>query len=88
MTVELDGRQMYNRVSTHDHLQQRLELPDYYGRNLDALYDLLTEHADPLEIVVWYPEVLKEQLGRYGDALLRTLQEAAGSNPSLTIRIE
>jgi len=39
-------------------------------------------------IVVQYSEELKEQLGRYAAALLRTLLEAAGRNPNLTIRIE
>jgi len=88
MTVELDGRLMYDRASVHDILQTQLNLPDYYGRNLDALYDLLTEQGEPMVIVVQYSEELKEQLGRYAAALLRTLLEAAGRNPNLTIRIE
>jgi len=41
MTVELDGRLMHDRLSAHEYLKVQLALPDYYGRNLDALYDLL-----------------------------------------------
>ena len=41
MTLTLDGLQMSGRAAAHDHLKAQLKLPDYYGRNLDALYDLL-----------------------------------------------
>ena len=34
---------MISRREAHDHLTERLGLPEYYGRNLDGLYDLLTE---------------------------------------------
>ena len=42
MTVTLDGRFMTTRDNAHEHLAQQLKLPDWYGRNFDALYDLLT----------------------------------------------
>ena len=30
----------------HDALAAQLSLPDYYGRNLDALHDILSERRD------------------------------------------
>ena len=86
MAIILEGRAMTDRVAAHAHLAQRLELPEYYGRNLDALYDVLTELTG--EIVLEDPAAVTEQLGRYGEALLATMQEAAESNPGLTITIK
>ena len=44
-TIIIDGAAMTTRDAAHSHLALRLGLPDYYGRNLDALYDCLTERT-------------------------------------------
>ena len=87
MKVELDGRRMTDRNAAHDHLAAQLQFPEYYGRNLDALYDLLMEYSTPLEILFSHAEVMKEQLGTYGSALLHTLQEAENDNLNLIVTI-
>jgi ribonuclease inhibitor len=79
---------MIDRVAVHNHLSERLQLPSYYGRNLDALYDVLTEIGDDTEIVLENPAAVAEQLGKYGEALLSTMQEAAESNAHLTITLK
>lgn len=83
MRIELDGRQMTDRRAAHDYLQTQLHLPAYYGRNLDALYDLLTEQTAPLTIVLRFRAEMESYLGRYGENLLKTLQDAAAKNPAL-----
>ena len=77
MVLLIDGRLLSNREAVHDYFQTQLEFPPYYGRNLDALYDQLTERAMPLEIRIAHPEAIEAQLGRYGAALLKTLYDAA-----------
>ena len=52
MNVELDGRLMTDRTATHEYLKDKLALPDYYGKNLDALYDLLTEPGFSTQITI------------------------------------
>ena len=81
----LSGKEMISREAAHDHLAKILELPEYYGRNLDALYDLLMEISEETELVLLDPELVVHYLGRYGEALLSTLQEAAEENPNLII---
>lgn len=76
MTRYLDGRYMTTRENAHAHLAQQLELPERYGRNLDALYDLLTAGMDAEQICLRHAERLDE-LGAYGRQLLRVLREAA-----------
>ena len=88
MTVVLDGKAMVDRVTAHTHLAERLELPTYYGRNLDALYDVLTEIGEETELVLTDPAAVAEQMGKYGEALLATLQEAAEENPRLIVTLQ
>lgn len=83
--IDLDGEQMQDRSKTHDHLTERLQLPDYYGRNLDALYDILSERREPMQLVVRHRETILVRLGKYGEALCRTLEDAALSNPWLEV---
>ena len=86
MTVFLNGKEMCSRQALHDHLKQQLNLPDYYGRNLDALYDCLTERSEPTELLLADFACCREALGKYADALLSTLYHAALHNPQLQIR--
>ena len=51
MKVKLDTYQMIDREDAHEYLKNKFQFPDYYGRNLDALYDLLTE-MDETEVVI------------------------------------
>ena len=88
MVIELDGRAMTDRPAAHSHLAERLELPSWYGRNLDALYDVLTDISRETELILRDPGAVAEQLGRYGEALLDTLREAAESNPNLTVTLK
>jgi len=83
--VILDGRLMSDRSVIHDYLKQQLALPDYYGRNLDALYDLLTDRKDPLTVTIQHTAELANALGGYGVSLLVTFREAAEENPKLEL---
>ena len=76
MKVILDGRKMVDKETTHEYLKKELQLPDYYGCNLDALYDCLTETEEALEIQIDYQEDLYENLGEYAEALIETMQDA------------
>ena len=90
MTVKLilDGSTMESKAIVHDFLQKGLQLPAYYGRNLDALFDLLASRGEETEIVVTQWEALTVHLGHYAAALMDTLYDAAKENSKLTIKVE
>ena len=46
MDYRIDLTGIGNRADLHDRLQEALPLPVWYGRNLDAFYDCLTEQAE------------------------------------------
>ena len=43
MQIRLAPENFKTRETAHTYLKEILHLPDYYGRNLDALYDCLCE---------------------------------------------
>ena len=62
MRIELDCRQMADKQAVHAYLKQALSLPEYYGNNLDALFDILTEYEEPVELVLTHWHLLSKWL--------------------------
>lgn len=85
--ITLDLNRMTSLPALHNYLHQALELPEYYGMNLDALHDCLTELAIPTEIIV--PAKVKDEkyLGWYGAQLLQVLEDAAEENEALQVKL-
>lgn len=79
MEVILDGRKMTDKFTLHQYVKEQCKFPEYYGNNLDALYDVLTDRSEPLEIKLEHAEELKELLCGYGEAFIETLEDAAAS---------
>ena len=85
--ITLDIEKMRSLPMLHKYLHTALALPEYYGANLDALYDCLTEIAEPTELVVPQKVADEAYLGRYGQQFLQVLQDAAAANDALTITL-
>ena len=78
MKYILDGKKMVSREETHAYLKETFGFPEYYGKNLDALHDCLTEMAD-VEVELIHADDMLEALGRYGELLLKVLDEVKNS---------
>lgn len=85
--VVLDGVRMTSKEDAHGHMKQQFGFPEYYGHNLDALWDLLTTWSDPLYITLIHSEAMYENLGAYGVQLMDVFREAAEQNEKLRFQI-
>ena len=81
----LDGAAMTDRTAAHCELQRALELPEHYGRNLDALWDCVTGMKAGVSLI--HPAAMLNALGVYGCKLLQTLFEATDANENFHFRI-
>ena len=79
--VELIASQLTDKDILHAVLQRELELPEWYGRNLDALHDCLTELRDVELILVGWPD--EGYLAR----VRRVIVNAAWENQQLNLKI-
>ena len=78
MKIVLDLRKTKTPEELHARLQQALGFPDYYGRNLDALHDMLTSWDQPAVFALRLPE--KGDMAAYGQRLRRVFLDAAEEN--------
>ena len=84
--IILDGRFMTDKKSVHRYLAEQLEFPDYYGNNLDALYDCLNSICERTCISFINTELAEENLDTYFDMILTVFEDAAIENSSLMIK--
>lgn len=90
MEVILDASQMEKRKMAHTYLAEQLEFPEYYGHNLDALYDCLSDMTDlkvkfiniPSEPKVEADGTIKKN---YFDKVLRVFKDVAEDYENLEI---
>ena len=87
MRVTLDCRKMTDKRATHAYLKEALQFPDYYGNNLDALFDVLTDREEPLFVALAYWRQLSELLGAYGISLLETMRQASEENALVEVML-
>ena len=79
----LDGTMMDSRENLHSHLYMQFALPEYYGRNLDALWDCLTE-KEPGCIVIQRAELAESYaLGQ----LMRVLLDLVRRDPRWEVQL-
>ncbi len=74
-----------SRSALHDLFAQTLSLPQWYGRNLDALHDCLTERSEDLRITVAEASLTGALGERYVRQLLRLLRDCAEENPHVIL---
>ena len=74
--MQLDGNLI--KEQGHDYLMEALSLPEYYGKNLYALYDCLTEMECEIELI---------NASEVDDDILETFKDAANENNLLKFKI-
>ena len=85
--VTLDGTTAPTKEALHQHLARELAFPDWYGGNLDALFDCLTAVSEEVTITL-VEAALTESLGPYAQRVEKVLTRAAEKKPNLQIIIQ
>ena len=85
--VILDGRTIKDMDAVHGAFAEALGFPDYYGRNLDALHDCLTETSGPVTVVILEADALKAGLGERFSSLLRLLGDLLEEREGFSVYI-
>ena len=81
--ITLDGNILSDAALVHDYLREQLQFPEYYGKNLDALHDCLTDLSD-VEITITAPD----QDGAIFQKVLRVFKAADRENDELKVIFE
>ena len=81
----IDCTRIHSREDLHAIFREALAFPEWYGDNLDALYDCLTEISETtrLHLVNWADA--ESRLGPYARAAKRAILEAATQNSNLAV---
>ena len=76
-TVIINGSLIKSEKDFHIQMKLLLSLPEYYGENLDALWDCLTAWIDlPIKITWVDFDESKKYLGEYTDQIIKLFDNA------------
>ena len=73
--VLIDGNKVTDISLLHKEFSKALDFPKYYGNNLDALYDMLTETTEKIGIIAVNTDLLEENLGDKWKAFKRLMKD-------------
>lgn len=85
MEYTLYGSRMTSKETAQQHIADVFSFPDWYGRNLDALFDLLTTWPESVVIRLLEGDQMDNALGTYARGLRRVFADAAAQNPNLML---
>lgn len=83
--IRLDADRLTNREDMSDYMQKAFSLPEYFGRNLDALNDCLEDVDEEYYIVLDRECIRKICSDPYAYKVLLAMGRAAENNPFLHI---
>lgn len=83
MEITIDCGGIATKEELHAHIAEMLDFPDWYGHNLDALMDCLTDLDETTVILTGC-----ERVGFPADGFWEIFEDAERENPRLTVVFE
>ena len=82
--ITLDFKDFMSLKEAHKYIAKKLDFPDYYGANLDALFDCLTDISENVKIKIINCDLTDET----DNALVNVFWDADYENKSLQVEVE
>lgn len=88
-TIILDFAGIRSMWSLHEYLKETFHLPDYYGRNMDALWDCLhCAFEEPTTIVLKSIASLPSGMKEAGDIMLELFRDLEREDSEVSLEID
>ena len=86
---KLNGSAIRSLDDLYDQLSTRLSLPEHFGRNLDALWDVLFADVEGSFEIVWkHADDSRTLMGRDFDRAVKLLRELEEERDDFKLKIE
>lgn len=85
--ITLNGAYMRSKRGAHIYIKEQLDAPEYYGENLDALWDVLTSYSKPIKINFVNMDKSIGCLGEYGKSIIQVFQDAEEENKNIVFEM-
>ena len=80
-TVDLNGRKLVSETAAQDYLFDMFDFPNYYGEDLEALYDALVDISEETHVSIINRNIMENS--SYGSKLMWIFEDAASDNDKL-----
>jgi len=78
-------KNLISMKSFYEQIAFSFDFPEHFGRNLDALWDTITEVAGPLELIWEQPGLSRDALGEDYWLLLEILADAVAERDDFSL---
>lgn len=82
--IVLDGADYRKKADFFADIKEKMQFPDYFGNNLDALADCLSERGNDTTLILLNDRELQENLGEYAGGILQVFTDCAERNSHLS----
>ncbi len=86
--IIIDGEKIHTKEELHKAFAEQFGFPEWYGGNLDALHDCLTDIREKVIIRFVDYDELEEHLPIYGRLAVRVVRSACRDNPRLSCTVD
>lgn len=84
----LDGKEVRSLDRFYEEIAGQLGFPGHFGKNLDALWDVLSADVEgPVEVVWRNADSSREAMGPDFERVLRVLREVDGKRRDFRLRV-
>lgn len=85
----LNGKEIRSLDDLYDQLSIRLDLPEHFGRNLDALWDVLSTDVEGSFEIEWkFADHSKKSMGKDFDRAVKLLQQLEEERDDFKLKIK